>query len=73
MKESNWDSDLLCSRIKQEVYNQGFEKNPLIYKLVHADKDISVNEFITLLKQTLFADDDSVKLEDIWLFSLDHT
>jgi hypothetical protein len=50
--------------------NLKFENENKSHHLLRIHFDVSINEFIYMLKQRFFKNDDDIGLEDIWVFRI---
>ena len=66
----NWDAQMLSKNFRDRLY-EGFTFEDAFdshFKL-YVENNISINEFIIMLKQRFF-DDPSIQLEDIWIYRI---
>ena len=70
LESASYNGGLFPKRLQDWTEPNGFDapSNVDNYMLLYVDKNISVNEFIIMLKQRFFAKNDNVQLEDIWLY-----
>lgn len=70
LENADWDGPFLCQKFKDErqPWKFRFESDQKQHLPLHVHRHVSVNEFIIMLKNRIFADEDNVELEDIWLY-----
>ena len=63
---------MISSKFKNPIcpWNLKFENNNKSHHFLRIHRDVSINEFIYMMKQRFFKDDDDIELEDIWVYRI---
>lgn len=62
---------MISSKFKNNTPNNlRFENNALAHLLLRISSDISICEFIQMIKNRFFKDDEDIELEDIWVYRI---
>lgn len=71
MLNHQWDAGMLCQHFRKELAEgYRFESDVKSHHLIYIHQNISINEFIVMLKQKFFQEASNVELEDIWIYRI---
>lgn len=71
MINHQWDAGMLCQHLRKELpdgYN--FESDVKSHHLIYVHQNMSINEFIIMVKERFFREASNVNLEDIWIYRI---
>jgi hypothetical protein len=70
-KSFEWNNLMISSKFKNQTPNHlKFENIPTSHLLLRIHNDMSINEFIQMIKNRFFKDDHEVGVEDIWVYRI---
>ena len=74
LREADWDGMMLDTPFSlQQLSKYKFSNKEKSAHLLYVHHMVTINEFIAMLKERFFKDEDQVTLDDIWLYRICQT